>query len=59
MRKSRKRRIIVSTQLVEAGVDLDVDIVYRDFATLDSVVQASGRCNRNFADTRGLVKLLG
>lgn len=57
MRKSRKRRIIVSTQLVEAGVDLDVDIVYRDFATLDSVVQASGRCNRNFADTRGLVKL--
>ncbi len=56
-RKTRKRKIIVSTQLVEAGVDLDVDIVYRDFGTLDSVVQASGRCNRNFGEQRGLVKL--
>jgi len=57
IRKGGKRQIIVSTQLVEAGVDLDVDIVYRDFGTLDSVVQASGRCNRNFNEKRGLVKL--
>ena len=57
VRKDRKRKIIVSTQLVEAGVDLDVDVVYRDFCTLDSVVQASGRCNRNFSEQRGLVKL--
>ena len=33
----RKRKVIVSTQLIEAGVDIDADIVYRDFAPLDSI----------------------
>ncbi|PKP54646.1 MAG: CRISPR-associated helicase/endonuclease Cas3 [Candidatus Altiarchaeales archaeon HGW-Altiarchaeales-3] len=56
-KESRKRKIIVSTQLIEAGVDLDVDIVYRDFAPLDSINQVAGRCNRNFSQKKGMVKI--
>jgi len=55
--KSATRGIIVSTQLIEAGVDIDTDIVYRDFAPLDSINQVSGRCNRNFGDKQGIVNL--
>lgn len=44
--KNKKYDMVVSTQLVEAGVDIDFDKVYRDFAPLPQILQSAGRANR-------------
>lgn len=50
--------IVVSTQCIEAGVDIDMDVVIRDFAPLDSLIQIAGRCNRGGNKGRCIVEVV-
>lgn len=61
VRKSLERRepvLCVSTQLIEAGVDVDFGAVIRYAAGLDSIAQAAGRCNRNKRNATGRVHVV-
>jgi len=53
-----RRVILVCTQVIEAGVDLDFDVLIRDLAPLDSIIQSGGRCNRHGLKEKGQVYII-
>jgi len=53
--KSGERVVLISTQLIEAGVDIDFPVLYRDICPLPSLIQSAGRCNRNGNPEKGKV----
>ena len=45
--------LLVSTQSIEAGVDLDFDVGFREVSPISSIIQTAGRVNRHFGDKKG------
>ncbi|BBO82130.1 CRISPR-associated helicase/endonuclease Cas3 [Desulfosarcina ovata subsp. sediminis] len=56
--KENKPCLVITTQCIEAGVDIDMDFAIRDFAPLDSIVQCAGRCNRNGLKNRADIDIV-
>lgn len=52
--KNNERIIVISTQLIEAGVDISFKTVFRSLAGLDSIIQSGGRCNRHGENAKGV-----
>jgi CRISPR-associated endonuclease/helicase Cas3 len=51
--KNNEEIRVISTQLIEAGVDIDFPVVFRAFAGLPSIIQTAGRCNREWKAEKG------
>ena len=58
LEKRQENIVVVSTNLIEAGVDLSFECVYRSMAGLDSLAQTAGRCNRNGEMEYGKIYLI-
>lgn len=54
---SGEKVLLVSTQSIEAGVDLDFDVGFREISPISSIIQTAGRVNRHFGNKKGILYL--
>ena len=52
IKKDDKKILLISTQTIEAGVDLDFEVGFREVSPISSIIQTAGRVNRNFGKTQ-------
>lgn len=57
--EAKKKILVVSTQLIEAGVDFDFPVLFRAMAPLEAVIQSAGRCNREGELREGSLTVYG
>lgn len=58
IKSSHSKKVVISTQLIEAGIDIDMEKVIRDFGPMDSLNQVAGRANRNWGKDVGVVEII-
>lgn len=58
LKRRQENIVVVSTNLIEAGVDISFECVYRSMTGLDSLAQSAGRCNRNGELEYGIINLI-
>lgn len=53
LKQDEKKVLLISTQSIEAGIDLDFEVGFREVAPISSIIQTAGRVNRHFGEKQG------
>ncbi len=55
LKQDEKKVLLISTQSIEAGIDLDFEVGFREVAPISSIIQTAGRVNRHFGEKQGVL----
>jgi len=55
LKQNKEKILLISTQSIEAGIDLDFEVGFREVAPISSIIQTAGRVNRHFGEQQGIL----